>query len=74
MDTNPEKPKRITLTMANTMFGAFSGVRPVNWGLIIHEIVTWAIPYIGRNPLISPPSSCTSTRTTDAPPLMRMIC
>jgi hypothetical protein len=27
---NPEKPKRISLTMANTMFGAMSGVRPVN--------------------------------------------
>ena len=45
---NPEKPKRITLTMANTLFGALSGVRPVNWGLIIHEIVAWALPYIGR--------------------------
>ena len=30
---NPEKPKRISLTMANTLFGAMSGVRPVNWGL-----------------------------------------
>ena len=29
---NPEKPKRITLTMAHTLFGALSGVRPVNWG------------------------------------------
>ena len=28
----PKKPKRITLTMANTLFGALSGVRPVNWG------------------------------------------
>ena len=45
---NPEKPKRITLTMANTLFRALSGVRPVNWGLIIHEIVARAFPYIGR--------------------------
>jgi hypothetical protein len=29
---NPEKPKRISLTMANTLFGAMSGARPVNWG------------------------------------------
>ena len=29
---NPEKPKRISLTMANTLFGAMSRVRPVNWG------------------------------------------
>ena len=41
---NPEKPKRITLTMANTMFAAMSGVRPVMWGLLIHEIVAKAIP------------------------------
>ena len=32
---NPEKPKRITLTMANTLFGVLSEVRPVNWGIII---------------------------------------
>ena len=46
----PEKPKRISLTMANTLFGALSGVRPVNWGLLIHEIVGRAIPNIGRKP------------------------
>ena len=34
---NPEKSKRISLTMANTLFGAMSGVRPVKWGLLIHE-------------------------------------
>jgi hypothetical protein len=47
---NPEKPKRISLTMANTLFGALSGVRLVNWGLLIHEIVARAIPSIGRKP------------------------
>ena len=36
--------------MANTLFGALSGVRPVNWGLLIHEIVGRAIPNIGRKP------------------------
>ena len=45
-----EKPKRISLTMANTLFEALSGVRPVNWGLLIHEIVGRAIPNIGRKP------------------------
>ena len=52
---NPEKPKRITLTMANTLFGALSGVRPVNWGVLIHEVVSRAIPYIGRKPFYFPP-------------------
>ena len=47
---NPEKPKRITLTVANTLFGALSGVRPVNWGLIIHDIVERGLPLIGRKP------------------------
>ena len=45
-----EKPKRISLTMANTMFGALSGVRPVNWGLLIHEIDGRALPSIGKKP------------------------
>ena len=47
---NPDKPKRISLTMANTLFGAMSGFRPVNWGLIIHEVVARALPGIGRKP------------------------
>ena len=36
--------------MANTMLGALSGVRPVNWGMLIHEVVSRNIPYIGRRP------------------------
>ncbi len=40
---NPQKPKRVTLTVANTLFGALSGVRPLNWGVIIHEIVARSI-------------------------------
>ena len=47
---NPEKPKRISLTMANTLFGAMSGVRLVNWGLLIHEVVGRAILNIGQKP------------------------
>jgi hypothetical protein len=47
---NPDKPKRISLTMANTMFGAMSGIRPVNWGILIHEVVARALPHIGQNP------------------------
>ena len=47
---NPKKPKRSTLTMANTLFGAMFGVRPMNWGLLIHEVVGRAIPHIRRKP------------------------
>jgi hypothetical protein len=47
---NPDKPKRISLTMANTLFGAMSGIRPVNWGILIHEVIARALPHIGRKP------------------------
>ena len=47
---NLEKPKWISLTMTNTLFGAMSGSRPVNWGLLIHEIVTKVLPNIGKKP------------------------
>ena len=47
---NPDKPKRISLTMANTLFGAMSGSMPVNWGSIIHELVAKALPNIGKKP------------------------
>jgi hypothetical protein len=47
---NPDKPKRISLTMANTLFGAMFGIRPVNWGILIHDVVARALPHIGRKP------------------------
>jgi len=47
---SPEKPKRLTITMANTLFGAISGLRPVNWGRLIQEYVERNIPFIGRKP------------------------
>jgi hypothetical protein len=36
--------------MANTLFGAMSGARPVNWGWLIQEYVEKSIPHIGRKP------------------------
>ena len=32
-----EKPTRITMTVANTIFGALSGIRKVGWGLMMQE-------------------------------------
>ena len=52
---NPKKPKRITLTVANTLFGSLSGVRPMNLGLIIHEIVARGIQLIGQKPFYLSP-------------------
>ena len=34
-----EKPSKVMLTVENTIFGALSGVRKVNWGLVIEEVV-----------------------------------
>ena len=45
-----EKPKRLSVTMANTLFGAMSGARPVNWGRLIQEYVEKSIPHIGWKP------------------------
>ena len=45
---NLEKPKRLTLSVSNTLFGALSGVHPVNWGITIHEIVEKGFPLVGR--------------------------
>ena len=45
---SPEKPKRLSIMMANTLFGAMSGARPVNWGRLIQEYVEKSIPHIGR--------------------------
>ena len=36
--------------MANTLFGAMSGVRPVNWGRLIQEFLEKSLLHIGRKP------------------------
>ena len=46
---SPEKP-RFGQYMANTLYGAMSGARPVNWGKLIHQYVEKSIPHIGRKP------------------------
>ena len=47
---NLDKAKRINLTMVNTMFRAMSGIQPVNWEILIHEVIARAFPHIGRKP------------------------
>ena len=51
----PEKSKKLSITMANTIFGALFGNRPVRWGRLIHDLVEKSIPHIGKKP--SPLSS-----------------
>ena len=61
-----EKPKRLNIIMANTMFKAISKVRPVNWGRLIQGYVENPFPTLAENLIFSPPTSSTSINTTDA--------
>ena len=45
---SPEKPKRLSITMTNTLFGAISGVQPINWRRLIQEYVEKSLPHIGQ--------------------------
>ena len=36
---HPDKPTRVTRTIGNTIFGALSGGRPVDWGKVFSELV-----------------------------------
>ena len=47
---SPEKPKRLSIIMANTLFRAMSGVRPINWARLIQEYVEKSLLHIGRKP------------------------
>ena len=71
---NPEKPKRLTLTVANTLFTALSGVHPVNWGIIIHDLVEKGLPLVGQKTSYLSPSSCTSMLSTGAQQSTRTTC
>ena len=36
---HPDKPTRVTRTIGNTIFGALSGERPVDWGRVFSELI-----------------------------------
>ena len=35
----PEKPTRVTILVGNTIFGALFGERPVEWGIVVKDLV-----------------------------------
>ena len=35
----PEKPTRVTITVGNTIFGALSRERLVDWGIVVKDLV-----------------------------------
>ena len=45
----PEKPTRVTVTIGNTIFGALSGKREVDWALVIQNIVKRLLARVGKS-------------------------
>lgn len=46
----PLKPEQVTITVGNTIFGAYTGERPVNWAALIAETVRKMVPSIRKKP------------------------
>ena len=45
----PEKPTRVTITVGNTIFGALSGERPVDWGIVVKDLVQRLLSRMGKS-------------------------
>ena len=45
----PEKPTRVTIMVKNTIFGALSGERPVDWGVVVKDLVQRLLFGMGRS-------------------------
>ena len=43
-----DKPTRVTRTIGNTIFGAISGERPVDWAIIFMELVNRLVGRVGK--------------------------
>ena len=44
-----EKPTRVTITVGNTIFGALSGERPVDWGIVVKDLVQRLLSGMGKS-------------------------
>ena len=45
----PEKPIRITITVDNTIIGALSGEKPVDWGIVVKDLVHRLLSGMGKS-------------------------
>ena len=45
----PEKPTRVTITVGNTIFGALFGERPVDWGIVVKDLVQRLLSGMGKS-------------------------
>ena len=48
----PEKPTKVTITLGNTIFGALSGEGPVDWGVVIKDLVQRLLSRMGKSKAI----------------------
>ena len=46
---HPDKPTRVTRTIGNTIFGALSGERPVDWSKVFSELVQQLVSGAGKS-------------------------
>ena len=44
----PEKPTRVTIMVGNTIFGALLGNQPVDWGLLIYDVVARMVRLVSK--------------------------
>ena len=44
-----EKPTKVTITVGNTIFGALSGERPVDWGIVVKDLVQRLLSGMGKS-------------------------
>ena len=44
-----EKPTRVTITVRNTIFGALSEERPVDWGIVVKDLVQRLLSGMGKS-------------------------
>ena len=45
----PKKLMRVTITVGNTIFGALFGERPVDWGVVVKDLVQRLLSGMGRS-------------------------
>ena len=45
----PEKPTRVTITVGNTIFGALSGERLEDWGIVVKDLVQRLLSGMGKS-------------------------
>ena len=45
----PEKPTRVTIMVGNTIFEALSGERPVDWGVVVKDLVQRLLSRMGKS-------------------------